>query len=56
MKPSQRIMEISRNLNKDEPLQKGFIRSQAILDYLDEEYEDGQLCKCHKCPGKDYPK
>lgn len=44
MKPSNRILQISKELNAKDPLyvMMGgdiFIRSQAILDYLDEEYE-----------------
>ena len=48
MKPSERIMEICKELNEKDSigtLMGGFIRMQAILDYLDERYEKDEEVK-----------
>lgn len=45
-KPSERIREISRELKNSDDAPEGFIRTQAILQFLDEEYERNKPYKC----------
>lgn len=48
MKPSLQIREIAKKINKDpnaNDLQYVIVEIQAILDYLDEEYERNKPCE-----------